>query len=59
MYMLMGYDLPLTAGPIAPIKNILDAVRIGTDMNVIHTREGHMPNVADLKNKKSCYEVRS
>ncbi|MFP6585470.1 MAG: hypothetical protein VB584_02085 [Candidatus Nitrosopelagicus sp.] len=25
--------------PIKPIKNILDAVRDGTDIKVIHTRE--------------------
>ena len=49
---VMGYDLSLTAGPIKPIKNILDAVRDGTDIKVIHTREGHMPNLADLPYNK-------
>ena len=49
---VMGYDLSLTAGPIKPIKNILDAVRNGTDIKVIHTREGHMPNLADLPYNK-------
>ena len=49
---VMGYDLSLTASPIKPIKNILDAVRDGTDIKVIHTREGHMPNLADLPYNK-------
>ena len=49
---VMGYDLSLTAGPIKPIKNILDAVRDGTDIKVIHTREGHMPSLADLPYNK-------
>ena len=49
---VMGYDLSLTAGPIKPIKNILEAVRDGTDIKVIHTREGHMPNLADLPYNK-------
>jgi len=49
---VMGYDLSLTAGPIKPIKNILDAVRDGTDIKVIHTREGHMPNLSDLPYNK-------
>ena len=49
---VMGYDLSLTTSPIKPIKNILDAVRNGTDIKVIHTREGHMPNLADLPYNK-------
>ena len=49
---VMGYDLSLTAGPIKPIKNILDTVRDRTDIKVIHTREGHMPNLADLPYNK-------
>ena len=43
---VMGYDLSLTARCIAPIKSVLDAVR-GTDINVIHTREGHEPDLSD------------
>jgi nicotinamidase-related amidase len=43
---VMGYDLSLTASALKPIKNCLDAVR-GTDIKVIHTREGHEPDLSD------------
>jgi nicotinamidase-related amidase len=43
---VMGYDLSLTASCIAPIKSVFDAVR-GTDIKVIHTREGHEPDLSD------------
>lgn len=43
---VMGYDLNLTAAAIAPIKKCLDAVR-GTDIEIVHTREGHLPDLSD------------
>ncbi len=43
---VMGYDLNLTAAAIQPIKNVLNAVR-GTDIKVLHTREGHEPDLSD------------
>jgi len=43
---VMGYDLSLTASALKPIKNCLNAVR-GTDIKVIHTREGHEPDLSD------------
>ncbi|MCD4827323.1 MAG: cysteine hydrolase [Acholeplasmataceae bacterium] len=43
---VMGYDLSLTAQALDPIKNALDVVR-KTDMKVIHTREGHDPDLSD------------
>jgi len=43
---VMGYDLSLTAAAIEPIKNVLNAIR-GTDITVIHTREGHEPDLSD------------
>jgi nicotinamidase-related amidase len=42
----MGYDLSLTASALKPISNVLNAVR-GTDIKVIHTREGHEPDLSD------------
>ena len=43
---VMGYDLSLTAAAIKPIKNVLNSVR-GTDIKVVHTREGHEPDLSD------------
>jgi nicotinamidase-related amidase len=44
---VMGYDLSLTASALQPIRNCLDAIRDGTDIKVIHTREGHEPDLSD------------
>ena len=47
----MGYDLSLTRGPIEPIRSTMAAFRAwgGT---VLHTREGHRPDLADLPENK-------
>jgi biuret amidohydrolase len=42
MLMLWGYDLGLTSAPIKPTMHVLDTIRKGTDVKVIHTREGHL-----------------
>ena len=44
---VMGYDLSLTARALEPIKNCLTAIRNGTDIKVVHTREGHEPDLSD------------
>jgi nicotinamidase-related amidase len=43
----MGYDLSLTAAPIEPIRRLLTAAR-SVGMAVVHTREGHRPDLSDL-----------
>ncbi len=47
----MGYDLSLTRAPIEPIRRMMAAFRAwgGT---VLHTREGHRPDLSDLPENK-------
>ncbi|RJF87297.1 cysteine hydrolase [Oleomonas cavernae] len=47
----MGYDLSLTQAPIEPIKAVLAAMR-AKGYHIIHTREGHRPDLADLPPNK-------
>ncbi len=48
---LMGYDLSLTRTPLGPTARVLAAVR-ERGFTVVHTREGHKPDLTDLPPNK-------
>ena len=44
----MGYDLSLTRAPIEPIRNVLGDILRQQGFPILHTREGHRPEVWDI-----------
>jgi nicotinamidase-related amidase len=48
---LMGYDLSAVRAPIAPISRLLNRMR-PLGFTIIHTREGHRPDLSDLPANK-------
>lgn len=47
----MAYDISLTRAPISIIRSLLDAMRAKA-YTIIHTREGHRPDLSDLPDNK-------
>ncbi|MGG6268211.1 biuret amidohydrolase [Leptolyngbya sp. AN03gr2] len=47
----MGYDLSLTRAPIEPIRQVMNVMR-SLNFHIIHTREGHRPDLSDLPENK-------
>jgi len=47
----MGVDMSITRAPIEPLRRVLSAIR-ERGFHIIHTREGHRPDLTDLNENK-------
>jgi nicotinamidase-related amidase len=48
---LLGYDISVTRACVEPIQRLLERMR-ALGFHVIHTREGHRPDLSDLPTNK-------
>jgi nicotinamidase-related amidase len=48
----MGYDLNLTRAGVEPTRRVLDLCRRIDGMTILHTREGHKPDLSDCPPNK-------
>jgi nicotinamidase-related amidase len=53
----MGLDVSITGAVIAPIRAVLDRLR-PLGFMIVHTREGHRPDLADLNDNKRWRSAR-